>query len=172
MSQCILSSWWLTKSSAESRCSRDRLHLHNLDIKLQIQRKKIVVANTKRSHLRLKKTFYDILILNFRSSPLQTAQPPWSSLQHWNFNEFKKDAQLQLILNDGSPSRSWWTMPIRSILMMNVHLQAIEGSLNYNADIDDQYTMAFVTSWAGHTKRPKTMMTQSRFWAVHLAMAM
>ena len=30
-------------------------------------------------------------------------------------------------------------MPNRSMLMMNVHLQVIEGSLNYNADIDDQY---------------------------------
>ena len=77
------------------------------------------------------------------------------------------------LLNDGSPWRSCkGTMPNRSILMMNVHLQVIDGSLNYNADIDDQCTMVFVTSWAGHTKRLKTMMTQLRFYTVHLAMFM
>ena len=57
--------------------------------------------------------------------------------------------------------------------MMNVHLQAIEGSLNYNADIDDQCMHGICNRLkAGHTKRPKTMMTQLRFLAVHLAMTM
>ena len=55
-------------------------------------------------------------------------------------------------------------MPNRSMLMMNVHLQVIEGSLNYNADIDDQYMHGICNKLkAGHTKRPKTMMTQLRF---------
>ena len=43
-------------------------------------------------------------------------------------------------------------------------MQGIEGSLNYNADIDDQCMHGICNKLkAGHTKRPKTMMTQLRF---------